>query len=49
MENFIYPGILSSISLLVYYFTLLQAGLARVKYNIKAPPLMTVLKNMLEK
>ena len=37
MENFIYPGILSSISLLVYYFTLLQAGLARVKYNIQAP------------
>ena len=37
MENFIYPGVLSSFALLVYYFTLLQAGLARAKYNIKAP------------
>ena len=37
MENFIYPGLLSSIALLVYYFTLLQAGLARAKYGIKAP------------
>ena len=37
METFIYPGLLSSVALLVYYFTLLQAGLARVKYGIKAP------------
>ena len=37
MENFIYPGVLSSFALLVYYFTLLQAGLARAKYGIKAP------------
>ena len=37
MENFIYPGLLSSVALLVYYFTLLQAGLARAKYGIKAP------------
>ena len=37
MENFIYPGLLSSAVLLVYYFTLLQAGLARAKYGIKAP------------
>ena len=37
MENFIYPGLLSSVALLVYYFTLLQAGLARAKYDIKAP------------
>ena len=37
MENFNYPGLLSSVALLVYYVTLLQAGLARAKYGIKAP------------
>ena len=37
MNDFVYPGILSSISLLVYYFTLFKAGTARVKYNIQAP------------
>ena len=37
MNDFVYPGILSSIALLVYYFTLLRAGMARVKFDIKAP------------
>ena len=37
MNDFVYPGILSSIALLVYYFTLLKAGTARVKYDVKAP------------
>ena len=37
MNDFLYPGILSSIALLVYYFTLFKAGTARVKYNIQAP------------
>ena len=37
MNDFIYPGILSSIALLVYYFTLFKAGIARGKFQIKAP------------
>ncbi len=37
MNDFVYPGILSSIALLVYYFTLLRAGMARVKFDIRAP------------
>ena len=37
MNDFVYPGILSSIALLVYYFTLLRAGMARGKFDIKAP------------
>ena len=37
MENFIYPGILSGIALLVYYFTLAKSGMARQKYKIPAP------------
>tara|TARA_B000000609_G_scaffold83422_1_gene63015 strand:- start:610 stop:1005 length:396 start_codon:yes stop_codon:yes gene_type:complete len=37
VNDFVYPGILSSIALLVYYFTLLRAGMARVKFDIKAP------------
>ena len=37
MNDFVYPGILSSIALLVYYFTLLRAGIARGKFDIKAP------------
>ena len=37
MENFIYPGILSGIALLVYYFTLTKSGMARQKYKIPAP------------
>ena len=37
MNDFVYPGILTSLPLLVYYFTLFKAGTARVKYNIQAP------------
>jgi glutathione S-transferase len=37
LNDFVYPGILSSIALLVYYFTLLRAGIARGKFDIKAP------------
>ena len=37
MNDFLYPGILSIIALLVYYFTLLRAGMARGKFDIKAP------------
>ena len=37
MNDFVYPGILSSIALLVYYFTLLRAGMDRGKFDIKAP------------
>ncbi len=37
MGDFVYPGILSSVALLVYYFTLLRAGMARIKFKIPAP------------
>ena len=37
MENFIYPSILSTLALLVYYLTLFNAGMARQKYKIPAP------------
>ena len=37
MEDFIYPGILSSIALLVYYFTLFKSGTGRVIFGINAP------------
>ena len=35
--DFVYPGILSSLALLLYYFTLFKAGMARGKYNVAAP------------
>ena len=37
MGDFVYPGIVSSLALLVYYFTLLRAGLARVRFKIEPP------------
>ena len=37
MGDYIYPGILSCIVLLIYYFTLLKSGTARQKYKISAP------------
>ena len=37
MQYFIYPAILSTLTLLVYYFTLFKSGMARQKYNIPAP------------
>lgn len=37
MGDFVYPGILSSVALLVYYFTLFKAGMARIKFAVPAP------------
>lgn len=37
MHEFYYPGILSSLALLVYYFTLFKAGMARVRFDVPAP------------
>lgn len=37
MHEFYYPGILSSLALLVYYFTLFKAGMARGRFNVPAP------------
>ncbi len=37
MEHYIYPGILSSLALLVYYFTLFKAGMARGRFKVTAP------------
>lgn len=37
MHDFYYPGILSSVALLVYYFTLFKAGMARGRFNVPAP------------
>jgi glutathione S-transferase len=37
MGDLAYPGILSSVALLVYYFTLFKSGMARVRYQVPAP------------
>ena len=37
MGDYVYPGMLSSVALLVYYFTLLRAGMARVRFKVAAP------------
>ena len=37
MGELAYPGMLSSIALLVYYFTLFRAGIARRKFGVPAP------------
>ena len=37
LEGFVYPAILSSIALLVYYFTLFKAGMARLRFDVPAP------------
>ena len=37
MGEYIYPGIVSSVALLVYYFTLFKAGMARGRFKIAAP------------
>lgn len=36
-ENFEYPIIVSSLALLVYYYTLYRSGTSRSKYDVKAP------------
>ncbi len=37
MSEYAYPGIVSSLALLVYYYTLFRAGIARGTYNVPAP------------
>ena len=37
MDSFAYPGIVSALALLVYYFTLFKAGMARGRFNVPAP------------
>jgi len=37
MDDYVYPGILSGVALLVYYFTLFRAGMARGRFSIPAP------------
>ena len=32
MGNYVYPGIVSSLALMVYYFTLLRAGMTRGRF-----------------
>ena len=37
MIDITYPGIVSGLALLVYYFTLYKSGMARGKYDVPAP------------
>jgi glutathione S-transferase len=37
MENIAYPAVVSSLALLVYYFTLFKSGTARGRFKIDAP------------
>ena len=37
MGEYVYPGILSSVALLVYYFTLFKSGMARGRFKVPAP------------
>ena len=37
MGDYVYPGVLSSVALLVYYFTLFKSGMARGRFKIAAP------------
>lgn len=37
MGNYVYPGIVSSLALLVYYFTLLRSGMARGRFKVEVP------------
>jgi glutathione S-transferase len=37
MGEYVYVGLVSTLALLVYYFTVLRAGMARVKFKIEAP------------
>ena len=37
MDEYVYVGVVSSLALLVYYFTLMRAGMARVKFDVQAP------------
>lgn len=37
MTEYAYPGVVSSLALLVYYYTLFQAGMARGRFKVPAP------------
>ena len=37
MGDYVYQGILSSVALLVYYFTLFKSGMARGRFKVPAP------------
>ncbi len=37
MTDFAFPGIVSCLALLVYYYTLFRAGMARLKFSVPAP------------
>ena len=37
MGDYVYPGILCSVALLVYYFTLFKSGMARGRFEVPAP------------
>ena len=37
MNDLAYPGIVSALALLVYYYTLFKAGMARGRFNVAAP------------
>lgn len=37
MGDYAWPGIVSSLALLVYYFTLFKAGMARGRFKVPAP------------
>jgi len=37
MDELIFPGIVSALALLVYYYTLFESGRARGRYNVPAP------------
>ena len=37
MHDFIWPGIVSGLALLVYYFTLFKSGMARLRFKVPAP------------
>lgn len=37
MDDYIYPGLVSGLALLVYYFTLLKSGMARGRFKVPAP------------
>jgi glutathione S-transferase len=37
VAELIYPGIVSCIALLIYYYTLLMSGLARGRFDVAAP------------
>ena len=37
MDDYAYPGIVSALGLLVYYYTLFKSGMARGRFEVEAP------------